>query len=65
VSTITDRATFLHFDELLEAVMNDETEEGRHDRHLAHIRAALDALANLSVPRPRREERARAERQVA
>jgi hypothetical protein len=65
VSIVTDLAIFLRFDWLLEAVMNGETQEGRHERHLAHIRAALDALANLSVPRPRREERARAEREVA
>lgn len=65
VSVITDLAVFLRFGWLVDDVISGVRRESRHERQLAQIWAALDALANLSVPRPRHEERARAEREIA
>jgi hypothetical protein len=65
VSTITDLAVFLRFGWLFDAVIRGAKREPRHEQYLAHIRAALEALAELSVRRPRPEERERAAREVA
>lgn len=65
VSLITDLAVFLRRGWLVDAILRGANRHRRHQVRLQRIRQALDALANLPRVHISREERERAEREVA
>ena len=65
VGLITDLAVFLRRGWLVDAILRGANRHRRHQVRLQRIRQALDALASLSRVRISREDRDRAEREVA
>jgi hypothetical protein len=65
VGLITDLAVFLRRGWLVDAILRGANRHRRHQVRLQRIRQALDALANLPRVRVGREDRERAEREVA
>lgn len=65
VGLITDLAIFLRRGWLVDAILRGANRHRRHQVRLQRIRQALDALAGLPRVRVSREDRDRAEREVA
>ena len=65
VGLITDLAVFLRRGWLVDAILRGANRHRRHQVRLQRIRQALDALASLPRVRVSREDRERAERELA